>query len=111
MQMYKDAQKEMYGRDLIEYDHGYVLFKRYEDDSIYIHFIYTKPECRGKGKAKLVLNDLKKRFGAKYFTSYVDKTSGPWRNALICHLAVNFDIISANEQTIVLQLDTSLLEE
>jgi hypothetical protein len=111
MQMYIDAQKEMYGRDVIEYDHGYVLFKRYEDNSIYIHFMYTKPEFRQQSKARMVLNDLKKKFNVSYFTGYVDKTSGPWRNALIAHLKGGYDIVSVNEESIIVSLDASLLEE
>lgn len=47
MSLYTDYCKEMYGRDVIVDEHGFIVYKLYKDNSLYIHAIYVDENKRG----------------------------------------------------------------
>lgn len=110
--MYFDAQKELYGRECIEYEHGFVCFDPiFPDKSMYIQLLYVKPEHRKLGYAKEILRDLKKQFKVKVFSGFIDKKSGPYINTLNAHLKAGYEVVKNNEDSLIVQLDSKKLNK
>ncbi len=62
--MYADYIKELYNRETIESDHGFITYS-FEKDAVYIQDIYIKPEMRksdeASGLADMVANIARSR--------------------------------------------------
>lgn len=100
-----DAQEELYGRITEVFDHGFVVYEPLcADNSMYVHLLYIKPEFRKKGKAKEVLRYLRDKHGVTYFSGYIDKTTGSYKESLLAHVHAGYDIVSASNSAIVVRL-------
>jgi len=49
MRLYKKYLEEKYGRKLIEDNDGFIEYKKFEDNSIYIYTLFVTKEARNKG--------------------------------------------------------------
>lgn len=52
MEMWEEYQKEKYGRKTLRTDKGFICYSSYDDGSLYIDFLFVKPEFRLHGEGK-----------------------------------------------------------
>ena len=100
--MYKEFQKELYNRDVMEFPNGFIVYSAYEDKSAYIHSVYVKADKRSKGRATSYINHLVKKLELNYLTSYVDLTSKNKDDALAFQLAYGAKIVGSDGTYITL---------
>lgn len=49
MKLYKKYLEEKYGRKLIEDEHGFIEYKKFNDNSVYIYTLFVSKEARNQG--------------------------------------------------------------
>ena len=101
--MYALYQKELYGREVFEDEDGFIMYSKYDDNSIYLHAIFVKPEKRRKGAGtnleKKIIDSLKPSVAF----CYVDLTTNNPTLSLNSILSAGYTIFSASEVSIVLR--------
>lgn len=81
--MWKEYQKEKYGRETIEHDDGFINYAKYDDGSIYINILYVKKESRNKGKGKELERILIEKERPSLIFCDIDMESVGWELSLI----------------------------
>lgn len=99
--LFVKAQKEMYGRDVIFDDYTYIVYKLNEDQSLYIHMIYTHPDKRKQGKGNELLQDLIAITKPKGLLGYVDLTTLNPELSISTHLHYGAKIIKSTPEALV----------
>lgn len=94
--MHSDFQREMYGRETIETEKGFIVFNVYEDKSAYIHQLYVKPEFRKKGSGHELEMEIVKKYKVTKLACYVDCTSDNPEQSLLAILNVGYKITNIN---------------
>lgn len=98
--MQEDFQREMYGRETINTEKGYILFNVYEDGSAYIHQLYIKPEYRKSGAGHELEMEIVRKYGVNKLACYVDCTSNNPEQSLLAILNVGYKIVNINGSNI-----------
>ena len=105
MKMYAEYCKEMYGRDVLVDEHGFIVYKLYEDNSLYIHAIYVDKEKRQKGYGRYLEEKIINKEKASSVYCYVDLTTDNPELSLKSILMGGYTVHSSNSETIVLKKD------
>lgn len=100
LEQYINCQYELYGRSTMVSDQGFIVYKAFEDKSIYIHLLYVEPEFRSMGMGGTLANKLMEHTGATTAYSYVDVTTKDPELALLAQLRYGFKIHSINGNNI-----------
>lgn len=95
-------QEEMYGRLTLETPKGYILYNVYDDNSIYIHQAYIKPEHRSQGAITEMERELIEKYNAKTLACYVDCVSNNPEQSLLSVLRAGYKINRINGTSIEL---------
>lgn len=61
MSLWSDYLNEREGKEVIEHDSGFAVFKLNEDETCYLEHIYVAPEVRGTGLASELADRVAKR--------------------------------------------------
>lgn len=70
--------KEQFNRDTIETDKGLLVYNKYEDNSVYVHILYIKPEFRVGGEGKKLIDMMVDKENPHTIYTYVDiNTNNP----------------------------------
>lgn len=101
--MWKEFQEEQFDRQTIELDEGFITYNTYEDNSLYIHILYVKPEYRSKGVGAKLERMLIELHNPNCLYCYVDLTSRDPDISLQAILGVGYNIDSVNPEKIVLK--------
>lgn len=103
LEQYSNCQFELYGRSTLVVDQGFIVYKAFEDGSIYIHLLYVEPEFRAMGVGGELANKLMEHTGSNTAYSYVDITTKDPEIALLAQLRYGFRIhsISGNNINLV----------
>lgn len=101
MEHYSNFQKELYGRETIWDDNGFVVYSPKGDGSVYVHAIYVKPESRKKGAASVLMEKIVFKENPTLFCSYVDLHTSNYNDAVKIHLAYGFKIYKATSDSIL----------
>ena len=103
MELYANYCKEMYGRDIISDEHGFIVYKAYEDRSLYIHAIYVNEGKRQDGHAyKLEKAVIDKENPSSVFC-YVDLTTNNPDLSLSVILAAGYKVFNTTSESIMLK--------
>lgn len=105
MKLYEGYCKEMYGRDMLYNENGFIVYKFFEDGSLYIHSIYTSPESRGKGAYLEIEQELIDKVNPKSIFCYVDTTTSNPTLSLKAILKSGYSIFSTTTESIMLKKD------
>jgi hypothetical protein len=81
--MWKEYQKEKYGRETIENDDGFINYVKHSDGSLYIHILYVKQEARNKGQGTLLEKLLIEKEQPTMIFCDIDMNTEGWELALI----------------------------
>lgn len=102
--MWKDAQKELYDMDCYENEHGFILYKLYEDNSCYMKLIYLKKEHRGSGLALKLYKELCSQLPSPHIIGTVDTSASNSEKNLQIYLNLGAKILSVKDTVITLQI-------
>lgn len=103
MELYKQYIKEMYNRECMYFDRGFITYDAYDDGSIYIHSIYTTPEARNNRLASQMEQALIEKYNPSLITCYVDLTTkNPTLSASVI-MAAGYKIVNSNGHSIVFE--------
>lgn len=105
MKLYEEYCKAMYDRDMISNDHSFIVYKSFEDGSLYIHSIYTTPEARGKGAYLELEQELINKVKPSSIFCYVDTTANNPTLSLKAILKSGYTIFSTTSESIMLKKD------
>lgn len=97
--MYSDFQKEMYGRDTLHTEHGFVVYKAYEDMSLYIHAIYVKKSRRDLKIGSEMVDHIVESTKCNKIYSYVDLTTENPELSIKAHLGYGFKVHKATQDS------------
>lgn len=98
--MYASFQKEMYGRETMCNEHGFITYKCFEDMSLYIHSIYVKENRRDLHIGKNMVDGLVEITKCTKIYSYVDLTTNNPELSIKAHLGYGFKIHKTAQETI-----------
>lgn len=101
MNLYAEAQAEMYGRSVISNNDAFIVYKLNEDKSLYVHTIYTRKESRKLGKGNELLQDLIKALNPVGLLGYVDLTTSNPELSISTHLHYGAKIIKSSPEALV----------
>jgi GNAT superfamily N-acetyltransferase len=107
MSLYGRFQAELYGRKIIENEFGFILYSKFDDNSVYAHSLYVLPERRHEGKGRELEEALIEREKPSVIFSYIDLTTNNPTLSVKAHLAVGYEIFSANESAITMRKELS----
>lgn len=104
MDYYKKYQQELYGRDILETEHGFIIYKFFPEDSLlYIHSLYIDERFRklsiGKNLEQSLIDSLK----PDRCLCYVDLETRNPELSLKAILAANYNILKVDSNKIVLE--------
>lgn len=100
--MWEDFQKEQFNRLTITSDYGFITYELFSDDSVYIHILYIKPDCRASFKGKLLEDMIIEKHNPKSIYCYVDLTSNSPEQSLACILKAGYKLNQVSSEKIVL---------
>lgn len=100
LEQYINCQYELYGRSTMVLDQGFIVYKAFEDKSIYIHLLYIEPEFRSMGIGGELATKLMKHTGSTTAYSYVDITTKQPELALLAQLRYGFKVHSITDKNI-----------
>lgn len=103
--MWKDAQKELYGFDTYENEHGFILYQSYDDGSCYIKLIYCKPESRNKGNIFNLYKNFCLEVKPTLISGTVDVNGKDPEKNLLLYLNMGAKIKNINGLSIVFVLE------
>lgn len=103
MKLYEEYCKAMYDRDMIYSDHTFIVYKHYEDGSLYIHSVYTTPEARGKGDYLELEQQLISKVKPSSIFCYVDTTALNPTLSLKAILKSGYKIFNTTPESIMLK--------
>jgi len=98
--MYDKFQKELYNRETIQTDKGYILFEVYDDKSAYIHQLYVEPEYRKEGYGHTLEMMIVEKYDVNRLACYVDCSSNNPEQSLLAILNVGYKIYNMDKNTI-----------
>lgn len=107
MSLYGRFQAELYNRKIIENEFGFILYSKFDDNSVYAHALYVLPEERSKGKGRQLERLLIEREKPSVIFSYIDLTTNNPSLSVKAHLAVGYEIFCANETAITMKKEIS----
>lgn len=103
--MIKEYFKELKGLEMYEEEHGFILF-RIQDQYVYIHDMYIKPEMRQKNIAKTMADKLLKtaqeHFGCTHLMADIQPSNKTATMSMKVLLAYGMTIREANHDEIIL---------
>jgi Acetyltransferase (GNAT) family len=105
--MYAEYLKEREGKNVLENEHGFVVFK-YFDEFTYIIDIYVKPEMRKSHVASVLANEvcaISKALGKKQILGSVDVRANGATDSLKVLLAYGMHVDSIDGQVIYFKKD------
>lgn len=73
---------EQYNYDFVETDHGYIMYKKYEDNSLYIEQMFIEKNYRNKGIGQALLRVLLEKEKPRSIYCDVDLSSKNGRDSL-----------------------------
>lgn len=100
--MFNDFQKEQFNRETIQTDKGFITYEVCEDNSIYIHILYVKPNSRGKFYGKVLEDMVIERHKPWALFCYVDLTSNCPEKSLATILKAGYSIYQSEPHKITL---------
>ena len=92
MEMWKQFNKENYGRETIQTGEGFVVFKVFNDGSAYIHIMYVLPSFRRSDVATKLEQQIIKEYNVTCLTFYVDLTSDNKEESMKAILASGYKV-------------------
>lgn len=95
LQQYIDSQKELYGRDALVFNEGFLIYKAFEDKSLYIHLAYVEPLKRNLGLITTMTDKLVEITETETIHSYVDLTTEVAELSVQAHIGYGFKIVKA----------------
>ncbi len=105
MNMYKDYCREMYDRDVLIDEHGFIVYKIYEDNSLYIHAIYVEKDKRKEGYGRYLEQKVINKENVSSVYCYVDLTTSNPELSLKSILMGGYTIHASDQEKIVLRKD------
>ena len=102
MRLYTDYCKEMYGRDVIAYEHGFIVYKLYTDNSLYIHAIYVDEDKRGTDYYRRLEYSALKETQPDSVYCYVDLTTVNPDQSLRAIMKAGYKIWKSTPESIML---------
>lgn len=102
--MWKDAQKELYGSDTVENEHGFITYQKYEDGSAWLKLIYIKKESRGTGEGLNLYRVFCNTENPTTVTGTVDITAKYAEENLFLYLKMGAKIKEAHDNVIIYNL-------
>lgn len=103
MDMYNRYCKEMYGRDVLVEEHGFIVYKIYEDNSLYIHAIYVDKDKRKEGYGRYLEQKVINKENPSSVFCYVDLTTNNPELSLKSILMGGYNIHNTTSETIILK--------
>lgn len=98
--MYAQAQAELYGRSIHTTEGGFIIYKPFEDGSVYLHLLYVEPSKRQCGIGRQLTDEVIEKTGAKVVISYVDLTTNNPEVSVAAHIAYGMKIRNSDETSI-----------
>lgn len=103
MKLYKEYCKEMYGREVLSEDKGFIVYTSFEDNSLYIHSVYVTEDMRGTNYYRELENKLIQQEKPTSIYCYVDLTTNNPTQSLKAILKAGYEITSSNKESIILK--------
>lgn len=103
--MYADYCKDMYNRDVLVEEHGFVVYQKFEDNSLYIHALYVDRDKRGDGYSLYLEEKLIEKETPDVCFCYVDLTTKNPTLSLKLILLGGYEIYESSSQTVSLKKD------
>jgi len=100
LDQYLKCQKELYDRDSMVFDAGFIVYKLFEDKSIYLHLLYIEEDKRTQGLGTRLTDQLLAHTKAETAYSYIDTTTKNPETSLLAHLMYGFKIYSIEGNSI-----------
>jgi GNAT superfamily N-acetyltransferase len=100
MELYAAAQKELYNREVIYNNDGYIVFKPMQDNSMYIHMIYVARDKRKSNVGIKLLNTVIEKYKPKSIVGYVDLTTTNPELSISTHIHNGAKIIESTPTSI-----------
>lgn len=100
MNLYIEAQKELYSREVICNDDGYIVFKPLKDNSMYIHMIYVTKDKRKSNVGISLLNTVIEKYKPNSIIGYVDLTTTNPELSISTHIHNGAKIIESTPTSI-----------
>lgn len=107
MSLYGRFQKELYGREIIEDEFGFILYSKFDDNSVYAHSLYVLPEKRNEGKGRELEARLIEKERPSVIYSYIDLTTNNPDLSIKAHFGAGYSIFAANETAITMKKEIS----
>jgi hypothetical protein len=101
LDLFIEAQKQMYSREVIYNDSSYIVYKQNKDQSLYIHMIYTKLDKRKSGSGNELLQELIAITKPTALLGYVDLTTNNPELSISTHLHYGAKIIKSSPESLV----------
>jgi hypothetical protein len=102
MSLYKEYQKDMYDRNVLENEYGFISYKKYDDSSLYVHSFFVSKQYRQLGTARKLYKELLVLEKPSLVSAYIDLTTVDPELPLKVFLHEGFKIINANETSITI---------
>ena len=100
--LWKEFNAENYDREVIEDETGFILYKRYSDNSMYIHVAFIKKEYRRNGSVGRLESKLIEKCKPTDIFCYVDLTSNNPHKSLAAIIKNGYKIESTTTDRIML---------
>ncbi len=95
----------MYDRDVLIDEHGFIVYKIYEDNSLYIHAIYVEKDKRKEGYGRYLEQKVINKENVSSVYCYVDLTTSNPELSLKSILMGGYTIHASDQEKIVLRKD------
>ena len=103
MELYANYCKEMYGRDIITDEYGFIVYTAFEDDSLYIHSVYVTEEKRGTNYYTYLEDKVISKEEPTSIFCYVDLTTKNPTQSLKAILKAGYEIVDSNKESLMLK--------
>lgn len=102
--LYSKYQKELYGRETITHEnYGFMTYKVYDDNSIYIHGLYIDPQYRRFNVSGELEKQVIEKHNPTVIYCYVDMTTLHPEQSLGCIMKNGYNIVECDSTKIVLR--------
>lgn len=105
MTLYELCQEEMYGRSVLSTQDGFVVYKEFPEDVLYIHLIFVRKEKRKLGLGNKLFTELLRKTSPKTVIGYVDKTATNHDLALSIYKAHGAKILKESKEAVTFYKD------
>lgn len=112
MKHYIEAQKELYGRIVDEFDYGFICYSpKTSDNGLYIQLAYIQKDKRSSGLARKMLIETLEKNSAAYATGYIDLTAHNYKEILIKHLNGGYDVMCGTQNSLTVYVTLDILKK